>query len=108
MQTTVDDVLTFVEDGATQPSREQAEQALEMASAMALAYTRGAGRTATGLWREGVGEVVLSVTARILVNPHQVQWRNQAGNFSVMRSDGFKGFTLAEQFVLDRYRKKSI
>lgn len=107
MQPQPDDLMLFVQDGAVQPTFEQAEQALDLASAMVLGYTRGAGKSASG-WRDGVGEVVLTVAARIIVNPHQVQWRNQAGNFSVMRSDGFKGFTLAEQFVLDRYRKKSI
>lgn len=108
MQPTVEDVLTFVEDGASAPSNEQASQALEVASAMAVAYTRGAGKLPNGMWREGVGEVVLSAAARIVANPSGIQWRNQAGDFSAMRSSGFNGFTLAEQFVLNRYRKTSV
>lgn len=108
MQPTAGDLQAFLLDGAAQPDTEQAEQALGMAGAYVLAYTRGRGKDAGGRWREGVGEVVMSVAARIAANPSFVQWRNQAGSFAVHRSEGFTGFSLAELFVLNRYRKTAM
>lgn len=108
MQPTAKDLQQLLLDGASQPDEQQAQQALDMAGAYVQGYTRGRGRDATGKWREGVGEVVLSVSARIATNPSFISWRNQAGNFSQHRGEGFTGFTLAEQFVLNRYRKTSL
>lgn len=108
MQPTVTGLQTLLLDGASQPDDEQAQQVIDMAGAYVQAYTRGRGRDAMNQWREGVGEVVMSVAARIAANPSFIQWRNQAGSFAVHRSPGFTGFTLAEQFVLNRYRKTSL
>lgn len=107
MQPTAEDLQQLVLDGASQPNTEQAQQALDMAGAYVQAYVRGQGQR-NGEWRDGVGEVVMSVAARILANPSFIGWRNQAGNFSMHRSEGFTGFTLAEQFVLNRYRKTAM
>lgn len=108
MQPTAEDLQQLVLDGASQPNTEQAQQALDMAGAYVQAYVRGQGQNRIGEWRDGVGEVVMSVAARILANPSFIGWRNQAGNFSMHRSEGFTGFTLAEQFVLNRYRKTAM
>lgn len=102
---TVDDLLSFMPVESVE--REQAQLALDAAIAMVDAYCRGAARSG-GVWRPGVPEVVLGVAARIAANPMGVQWREQAGQFSVHRGEGFKGFTLAEQYVLNRYRKRAM
>lgn len=104
----VDDVLTFTSDGPGTPDRDQAQQALDVAAAMVDGYCRGRARMSDGDWRPGAGEVVLSVAARILANPSGIQYRDQAGPFSISRQSGFTGFTLAEQYVLNRYRKAAI
>lgn len=108
MQPDVYNLMDFIEGGPQPATVNQGITALEVASAMVLAYTRGAGKDHTGNWREGVGEVVLSLAARILGNPSGVSWRNQAGSFSQHRGEGVKGFTLAEQYILNRYRKRAI
>ena len=108
MQPSVDSLLEYVVDGPSQPTQQQAETALAIAEATVNAYCRGAGRHVDGTYRDGVGEIVMSVATRILANPSGVQWRNQAGNFSVSRSAGPAGLTIAEQIVLQRYRKTSI
>lgn len=108
MQPTALELQKYLEDGASQPDLEQAQQVIDMAGAYVQAYTRGRGRLPDGEWRDGVGEVVMSVAARLAANPNIISWRNQAGNFSQHRGEGFTGFTLAEQFVLNRYRKQSM
>lgn len=84
------------------------QSALTVVTGMVDAYTRGRSRTALGDYRPGVREVILSAAARLAANPGQVSWKEQSGAFSVSRGEGFSGFTLAEQFVLNRYRKRGI
>lgn len=45
--------------------------------------------------------------ARLAANPGQVSKRDSAGQFTRQRGAGFSGFTLAEQAVLNRYRKRA-
>ncbi|MGO2874818.1 hypothetical protein [Corynebacterium variabile] len=58
--------------------------------------------------RPGVGEVIVTAAARLVANPAQVGWKESSGAYSVSRTGGFDGFTLAEQFVLNRYRKRAL
>lgn len=108
MQPNVDHLLQYVADGPTTPTTSQAETALDIAEAIVNAYTRGTGKRPDGTYRDGVGEIVISVATRLLANPSGVGWRNQAGNFSTGRSAGEAGLTVAEQIVLQRYRKTSV
>lgn len=103
----VDELLEFMRDGPGDPTWEQAQQALMVAESVVNAYCRGNAKDGDGLWREGVWAVVLMVAARVLANPAGIQYRDQAGPFSVSRQSGFEGFTLGERFVLNRYRKSS-
>lgn len=91
-----------------QLSDELAALAVESASALVDAYTRGRHLDRHGNPRPGITTVVLTVAARIGANPGQVSRQDQAGNFSSRRGAGFAGFTLAEQAVLNRYRKRAI
>ena len=86
----------------------QVQVAVESALSMVEAYTRGCHVDATGEYRPGVEAVVLGVSARLLANPGQVQSRKQSGPFSVLKGQSFQGFTLTEQQVLNRYRKRAL
>lgn len=65
----------------------------------ALVYTRGNGFYVDGL-AEPIAAVVLAATARLVGNPEQLDI--QIG--SVRRASFFKGWSLAEQRVLNNYR----
>lgn len=82
--------------------------AVESATALVDAYTRGRHLDRGGKPRPGVTTVVLTVAARIGANPGQVSRQDQAGSFMSRRGVGFTGFTLAELAVLNRYRKRAI
>lgn len=81
----------------------QATQAVTMAEAMCDAYCRGAHRYASGATRPGVDAVVLMASARMLANPEGLRYATGVVSFN----DAFNGFTLAEQMVLNRYRKRA-
>lgn len=103
---TVADLQAFTpDDGADE---DQAQLALDSAVALVAAYCRDRHVTCNGNTRPGIDTVVLTVAARILANPGQVQMRDQAGSFSRHRGTGFSGFTLAELAVLNRYRKRAL
>lgn len=87
----------------------QAETALETAQAIVGAYCRGRERhTLQGEYKPGVEAVILTVASRIASNPSLIVQREQVGPYSFYRDAGFQGFTLTEQAVLDRYRKRAI
>lgn len=70
--------------------------------AMAMSYTRGNGFK-DGQVTEDVHAVIVTATARLIANPEQLHYATGAVRFS----DGFKGWTLAETFVLNAYRKRA-
>lgn len=90
----------------TPVSDEVAKMAIDTATALVEGYTRGNHVFKSGSPRPGIEAVVLTVSARIAINPGQVARRDTAGPFSTSRSAGFNGFTLAEFAVLNRYRKR--
>ena len=81
----------------------QATQAITAASAMIDAYCRGAHLKASGATRPGVDAVVLMASARMLANPEGLRYSTGVVTFN----DAFAGFTLAEQMVLNRYRRRA-
>lgn len=102
---TVEDLRKFSPEDAE--DAEQAEIMLNSAVAMVDAYTRGRHVNRAGELRPGVSAVILTTAARLLANPGQVSRGDTAGQFSTRRGPGFSGFTLAEQAVLNRYRKRA-
>lgn len=102
---TVEDLQKFTPEDAE--DAEQAEIMLNSAVAMVDAYTRGRHVNRAGELRPGVHAVILTTAARLLANPGQVSRGDTAGQFSTRRGPGFSGFTLAEQAVLNRYRKRA-
>lgn len=70
--------------------------------AMAMAYTRGNGFKGAEV-QEDIYAVLVAATARLVANPEQLHYA--AGSARI--SGAFNGWTLPEQFVLNRYRKRS-
>lgn len=79
-----------------------AGKTLPTITAMARAYTRGNGFEGAEP-NDEIEAVILTATARLMSNPEQLQYR--VGNVSYQSS--FRGWTLAETFVLNRYRKRT-
>lgn len=101
----VSELMEFMQGDPVAP--EVARIAIEGAGAMVAAYCRGRHVDRLGNPRPGVSAVVITAAARIAANPGQVSRTDRAGNFTRIRGEGFSGFTLAEQQVLNRYRKRA-
>ena len=98
---TAQDVADFLGQGDDQTVIALAGEHLPIITAMASAYTRGVGFNA-GEPNEEISAVITTATARLMGNPDQLQYK--VGNMSFQT--GFRGWTLAETFVLNRYRKR--
>lgn len=72
-------------------------------TAMARAYTRDNGFDVDGFPNDDIAAVITTATARLVANPEQ----NRHSVGGVQQLDGFKGWSLAETFVLNRYRKRA-
>lgn len=96
------DLLGRPVDGDEEP---QAIAALMTVSAYAAAHTRGRGFISASEAREDIAAVVVAAAARLYVNPDQLE-QYTTGDYSA-RPAVFKGWTLAERAVLDRYRRKA-
>jgi hypothetical protein len=72
---------------------------------MARAYTRGEGFTDgdDGDPNGDIAAVIVTAAARLVANPEQLA--SDVGTVSTR--NGFSGFTLTEQIVLNRYRKRA-
>lgn len=77
---------------------------LKVAADLAHTYTRGAGfDPVTGVPGDDVAAVVLMAAARLIANPEQLPY--DVGGTSIR--GGFTGWSLAELFVLNRYRRRA-
>lgn len=104
----MDDFHILLSGAPFSVSDEQAASTRKIAEGLVSAYCRGRHVDARGVYRPGVQSVIDLVAARLLANPGQVQYREQSGPFSTHRGEGFSGFTLSEQLVLNRYRKRAM
>lgn len=89
------------------PTETQVTQALSVVTAVAQAYTRGAGFDA-GQPNDEISSVIVLATARLLRNPSQLPVREQYGAVIVDYRGGFTGWSLAERETLNRYRVQAI
>ncbi len=96
------DVAEFLGQGDDTELVALAGQHVIIVTAMARSYTRERGFLGVEP-AEDVAAVITTATARMLGNPDQTDLR--AGEVSVR--GGFVGWTLAELFVLNRYRKRA-
>lgn len=94
------DVAAFLGQGDNSELVSLAGKHLAIVTAMARAYTRNRGFP-DNRPVEDIAAVIITATARLVANPEQLDIR--AGEVSVKGS--FTGWTLAESFVLNRYRK---
>lgn len=74
---------------------------------MAKAYTRGRGFDSNQPNAE-IAAVITTASARLATNPGQLSHTDTAGPFGHTVNGGFSGWTLAEQFVLNRYRARAM
>jgi hypothetical protein len=81
-----------------------AGQHVGIVAAMAQSYTRGGGFTA-GEPYDDVAAVIITATARLVDNPEQKIDKTVGPTSS---RGGFYGWSLAETFVLNRYRRRAV
>lgn len=79
----------------------RAHQAAQLVTALARDYTRGRGFSPTP--SEGIEAVIITAAMRLLANPEQTD-HGLGGQWT---RGGFNGWTLAEQYVLNGYRKRA-
>ena len=101
------EAVTSLLEGVGTPSKDQVEQAINIAHAVVDAYVRGVAVTPGGEYRPGVGEIVTALAARMVANPTGGQYASTAGPFTTSRGAGVRGLLLHERIVLDRYRKSA-
>lgn len=97
------DVADFLGQGENPTLVALADEAVPVVTAMARAYTRDRGFT-DNTPASDVAAVITTATARLVANPEQL--RHTVGG--VQQHDGFTGWSLAETFVLNRYRKRAL
>lgn len=100
MAVTGQDVADFLGQGTDTTLVALAGEHVAVVTAMARAYTRGRGFDGTGNPNDEIGAVIVTASARMVANPEQVD--STVGATGVR--GGFKGWNLAETFVLNRYR----
>ncbi|MBF6328504.1 hypothetical protein IU452_08220 [Nocardia transvalensis] len=88
---------------------------LTVVAALARAYTRNRGFAAVqptpplgGIdVADDLAAVLITATARTAANPEQLQHTDTVGPFTRQFSSAFTGWSLAETYVLNRYRKRA-
>lgn len=95
-------VAAFLGQGDDETLVALAGQHAAIITAMARAYTRGNGFTDAEP-NDEITAVITTATARLVANPEQIN--TTIGSVAV--NGGFTGWTLAELFVLNRYRKRA-
>lgn len=81
------------------------DSALAAVKGLASGYTRGQGFQADPLLEDDLAAVVLTASARLVGNTEQAV-RDQAGDVATVFTP-FLGWSLVEQAVLNRYRKRA-
>lgn len=102
-----EDVAAFLGHGDDPTVIALARETLPIITAMARSYTRGNGFT-DGEPNEDIRAVIITATARLMTNPGQLAVDETVGSFSKSIRGGFAGWTLAETFVLNRYRVRAL
>lgn len=79
----------------------QATEVIATIAWMVHEYTRGRGFDEAGAPTDGVKQVIISASARLLANPEQIQFQT---GIVVLRG-AFDGWTPIEKTILNSYRK---
>jgi hypothetical protein len=88
-------------------SEEQGTAVLAIVTAMASAYTRGQGFTA-GVPNGELRAVILTASARLAANSGGLLYDEVEGPSQISYRSAFTGWTVPEQFVLNRYRVRAL
>lgn len=99
---TGEDVAEFLAQGDNLGVVALAQEHTTIVRAMARAYTRGNGFQGEDV-ADDIAAVITTATARLVANPEQLHYAVGSARIS----GAFKGWTLAETFVLNRYRKRA-
>lgn len=102
MAVTGQDVADFLGRGDDTTLAALAGESVTVVTAMVRAYTRGVGFVDTDP-NDELAAVITTASARLCANPEQAI--TDVGSVSIRNA--FNGFTLAETFVLNRYRKRA-
>lgn len=97
------DVADFLGQGTDTALVALAGEVVPVIAAMVRAYTRTRGFTDTDP-NDELAAVITTASARMVANPEQIQ--TKVGSVEIR--GGFQGWTLAETFVLNRYRKTAL
>ena len=97
------DVADFLGQGTDTALVALAGEVVPVITAMVSAYTRGRGFD-LGEPSDDLAAVITTASARMVANPEQLPTR--VGSVEIRA--GFQGFSLAETFVLNRYRKRAL
>lgn len=87
-------------------SPEQGNAVIEIVTSLARAYTRGQGFD-DGLPNDELRAVILSAACRMIANPRGIDLAESVGPQSVSFRGAFTGWSVAETFTLNRYRKRA-
>lgn len=90
------------DDEATQAT---AEQAIPVVTTMVRAYVRGGADWETN---DELDAVIVTAAARMVTNPGGLPVDESIGPFTRSVRGAFQGWTLAELYVLNRYRRTAI
>lgn len=104
---TAADVAAFLHKTGDAATEADATQAWTIISAMASSYTRGQGFT-SGTPADDIAAVIFTATLRLMGNKTQLEHTKAKGPFSVDYRSSFNGWTVAETFVLNRYRANAL
>lgn len=102
MAVTGQQVADFLGQGGDTTLVALAGQHATIITALARSYTRDQG-FAGAEPADDIAAVITTATARLVANPEQIP--TDIGSVSIR--GGFTGWTLAELFVLNRYRKRA-
>lgn len=97
------DVAAFLGQGDDTALVALAGEHVLIVQAMVSAYTRGAGFDTSGIPNSDLAAVITTATARLVANPEQLAYNVGDTGFK----GGFAGWSLAETFVLNRYRARA-
>lgn len=97
------DVADFLGQGTDTTLVALAGEVVPVITAMVRAYTRGRGFTSSEP-NDELAAVITTASARMVANPEQLPTR--VGSVEIRA--GFQGFSLAETFVLNRYRRTAL
>ncbi|BBX39808.1 hypothetical protein [Mycobacterium simiae] len=85
----------------------EGDAVLTIITAMARSYTRGRGFTA-GVPNDEIRAVILTAAARLYSNRTGLLYDEVEGPSQISYRSAFSGWTVAELFVLDRYRVRAM